>query len=1141
MTLITGSLASVRVPVAIGGRYEGLPLAGATKTFDARLDSWLTRAIDLGIIGSGLGQLFPVNLQRYQAAGKVSAGNLLLACMGEPGRFAQDDLRFLMSNVTVAVKGMGFDQFATTLLGTRRNEMPIGDAVRGVLEGILDGYERFRAIGNAVTVDRERFRQAGQRPLFLVLVGPDDKKVRLMKDALDDMARDQSLPGLKLQVVRGNDVDPDPTPEPGAADSDEEKPVTLLRITDSRPGPTNAGASAFDTEVFQFSALSDLAAVPVREQEINAYLIHQLPDRMAKTLSPKDREDYGTFLGNLLIPEDFRKVTEGATNLTLEVDERTATYPWEMVAHKKYSTTSFLGTSVGVSRQFRTLLSPPPSSPPALNNRFKILVIADPAPDLPLPQAREEGISVVDILERARHAWQGKYNLTASVRIGSPGDATIGPLLENLRSRGSWVDSAKPCDPLELAMLIVNEVYDVIHYAGHAFFDKKTNRAGWLFARDCPLTAKEIFRVRQVPRLVFANACFSAVTDPGEQRGQLAGLAQAFFARGIPNFIGAGWQVDDACARESARWFYAQVLGLRGPDEADGIADKPATIGKALLEARRNVLAFKKESSSWGAYQHYGRIGDRLLAAPDDSASADDGVGLATNEASTASVKAFSAPSISGDVQMPTDAKAAEPTAKPADPNLIYVNGIDADTGQYAFVPRSIDDLAKQVLVRPGVGAFAEMHAETPRSFGLPFGMDPERLEESGLGIVFHEDTPQNVRAALEPLIKRRGQQAADRCKLLDYKKGEQTRGWYQRHHISAGNIDPEIVPYYLLLIGPPDLIPFDFQYLLGVEYAVGRLAFDTAAEYERYARSILAYESGNSVPNAKEIAYWGTRHLGDPATNLSASLLVDPLANGIAGAAGALKRPIHADVGYDRKLCLGDEATKERLLASLHAAKPPAMLFTASHGMAVKSGRPNQLADQGALLCQDWPGFGSVRAEHFLAAADIADDANVNGLVALLFACFGNGTPDADQFPMDLLQAGKPPPLAPQPFIAALPRRLLAHPNGSALAVIGHIDRAWGFSIQAPKVADAQIGTFRNSLGFILSGAPVGHAMCGQFGARYAALSTALASSTSPTAPASMHLSDRDLVTNWLERNDAQNYLLLGDPAVRIRKDALA
>jgi hypothetical protein len=134
------------------------------------------------------------------------------------------------------------------------------------------------------------------------------------------------------------------------------------------------------------------------------------------------------------------------------------------------------------------------------------------------------------------------------------------------------------------------------------------------------------------------------------------------------------------------------------------------------------------------------------------------------------------------------------------------------------------------------------------------------------------------------------------RNQVLDYKKGEQTRDWYQRHRVSAGNMDPEIVPYYLLLIGPPDVIPFDFQYLLGVEHAVGRLPFETAVEYENYARSIVAYENAKVVPNAKEIAYWGTRHLGDPATSLSASLLIDPLANGIAGAVGALKRPIHTD-----------------------------------------------------------------------------------------------------------------------------------------------------------------------------------------------------------------------------------------------------
>ena len=68
--------------------------------------------------------------------------------------------------------------------------------------------------------------------------------------------------------------------------------------------------------------------------------------------------------------------------------------------------------------------------------------------------------------------------------------------------------------------------------------------------------------------------------------------------------------------------------------------------------------------------------------------------------------------------------------------------------------------------------------------------------------------------------MKLRKQQAGDRFKVLEYKAGEQARSWYQRYRISAGNLDPEVVPYYLLLVGPPDLIPFEFQYLLGVEYA---------------------------------------------------------------------------------------------------------------------------------------------------------------------------------------------------------------------------------------------------------------------------------------------------------------------------------
>jgi len=1143
ITVIKGGLTNVKVPVVIGARYDGLAFAGATKAFDRLLDSWLTRAVDMGIIGSSLGQLFLINLKQFRRTGKVKADNLLLAGMGEPGRFARDSLQFVISNVVVATKVMGHNELALPLLGIRRTELTIADAVRGLVEGIRDGYDRLRAMADDDTKNREALRNAVAKPLSVVIAHAQRDKSEEIETQLGELAQENPFPNVKLTIHRGRDVKDDLVSEPGAIDVEPGGPVNYLRITRSKSAARPAVAP-FMTDVFEFSALSEVSVISQREQEVNSRILRDLVDHMTKDLEPKDREDLGSFFTNILIPEDFRKLTEGSINLTLEVDETTAAYPWEMATNKRFTKASFLSTNVAVSRQFRTLLSPPPVSPPALNTRLKALIIADPASDgLALPHARAEGAAVVEMLEKARKAWGGQYDITARVRIGPCGDEAGRTLLDKLKAQNKCVVDAEPCQPLELAMLVVNEQFDLIHYAGHGISDPKTGQTGWVFAGDCVLSAKDIFRVRQVPRLVFANACFSSATnDYNEQRKHMTGLAQAFFARGIPNFIGAGWQVDDACAEECARWFYARVMGLSSPNTGGSLIGTapPATIGEALKKAREMARIRKPKSPSWGAYQHYGHVSDKLVAMSNTPAP-----DIANPQTAADAPVVFKArdmrstPSTSGVAKM----AASEPSAgvKSPDPNLVYVNGIDFDTGEYAFKPRSIDDLARQVLAHPGADRFGDMHGDKPRSFALPFDMDPNKLNESGWGVIFHTDTPQKVRDALEPLIALRRTQAGERFKALDYKKGEQARDWYARHGLSPGAIDPMIVPYYLMLVGPPELIPFEFQYLLGVDYAIGRLSFDTPEGYERYARSTLAYESAKPVPNGKEIAYWGTRHLGDAATELSASMLVDPLANGIAGATGALKQAVSTQVGYDRKLRLGDDATKDSLLETLHAKKPPAMLFTASHGMALRSGQAAQAATQGALLCQDWPGFGSVRKEHFLAATDIDDDANVNGVVALLFACFGAGTPDADQFLMDLSQAGQAPPLAPKPFIAALPQRLLAHPNGSALAVIGHIDRAWGFSIQAPKVSGPQIATFRNSIGSILSGGPVGHAICGQFGAKFSALSVLLLSATSPTAADATRLNDRELVSRWLERNDAQNYVLLGDPAVRIRNDALA
>ena len=163
---------------------------------------------------------------------------------------------------------------------------------------------------------------------------------------------------------------------------------------------------------------------------------------------------------------------------------------------------------------------------------------------------------------------------------------------------------ANECDPVELLALILSEEFDLIHYSGHGDFDEKNPaKSGWILGKEHVLSARDIFRARRVPRLVFANACFSGVIREGkpftlqESNRNLAGLAQAFFERGVENYIGTGWPVDDAAALTFAESFYAEALS--GTD-----------LGGALAKARIKILG---QGSTWGAYQHYGQATAKLM------------------------------------------------------------------------------------------------------------------------------------------------------------------------------------------------------------------------------------------------------------------------------------------------------------------------------------------------------------------------------------------------------------------------------------------------------------------------------------------------------------------------------------------------
>ena len=100
-------------------------------------------------------------------------------------------------------------------------------------------------------------------------------------------------------------------------------------------------------------------------------------------------------------------------------------------------------------------------------------------------------------------------------------------------------------------------------------------------------------------------------------------------------------------------------------------------------------------------------------------------------------------------------------------------------------------------------------------------------------------------------------------------------------------------------------------------------------------------------------------------------------------------------------------------------------------------------------------------------------------------------------------------------------------------MAVIGHIDRAWGYSFVSG--GESQLLPFQNAVGRILLGQPVGYAMK-DFNEKYAALSANLASLLEELSYNDRPNLEAGLARVWTERNDAQNYVVLGDPAAALK-----
>jgi hypothetical protein len=467
----------------------------------------------------------------------------------------------------------------------------------------------------------------------------------------------------------------------------------------------------------------------------------------------------------------------------------------------------------------------------------------------------------------------------------------------------------------------------------------------------------------------------------------------------------------------------------------------------------------------------------------------------------------------------------------------LYFNGINGATGEYLLPPMSPQDISKIAQGESlDKGHLKELkfwfERVTQKCLGPKEGVDPKDLAQSGWGVIFaFEDknrTPA-IKEALRELLDLRKKQAGEHYREFTdqsaYRPNETKTEFLARHGMGPGPADPDKVPYYLLIVGDPEKIPYRFQYQLDVQYAVGRIHFSTLEEYAQYARSVVMAETGKVVLPRRAV-FFGVQNLDDPATALSANELVKPLAENMG--------KDQKERGWKVEIVLPSEAKRARLERLMGGAETPALLFTASHGMGFPITDLRQLTHQGALLCGDWPGPMNWRKEiprdFYLSADNVGDEARLLGLLAFHFACYGAGTPRLDDFAHQAFK--KPLAIAPNSFVARLPQRLLGHPKGGALAVVGHVERAWGYSFMWQN-AGRQLEVFRSTLKRLMEGHPVGSAV-EYFNERYAELSTVLTDELKEINFGKT-TDDLELSGIWTANNDARSYVIIGDPAVRL------
>ncbi len=301
VTVARGSIADVIAPVVVVGSYKGIAPAGALKALDDEVGNWISRAIDQSMVGAELGQVFFVPVPGKQ----IRANAILLAGMGEYGRFSYHGLRYLAMNIGLALSGLKMRQFATVLIGSGEGNLKVDDAIKGLLSGLCDAIHRVEPEDRITELTLVEYKSERHAEILKILKQHYETRKDL-KPKIENV--DVTVNESVVRRRKGKKTEPSTTTTRQSTVATFVNRITIEGTNDR----------------YSFSALTNTAVIPVRDVNVRKFFTDGIATELRDGDGEEAHEKFGRLLHNYIFPQDFERMIDDGNALTLVVDKDTA-------------------------------------------------------------------------------------------------------------------------------------------------------------------------------------------------------------------------------------------------------------------------------------------------------------------------------------------------------------------------------------------------------------------------------------------------------------------------------------------------------------------------------------------------------------------------------------------------------------------------------------------------------------------------------------------------------------------------------------------------------------------------------------------------------------------------------------------------